>query len=153
MTKQTFPVYADLVAPCLETFARLAEEKEMDIHTEVDPGITVHGDSDLLLIVMNNLVSNAVKYGAKGGRISVSAQEDGDMLRVEVYNDGPPIAKEDLDKLFKKFSRLPGAGSRKVKGTGLGLFLTYAIVANHNGTIWCEPKDKGNAFIFTIERS
>lgn len=153
VTKQTFPVYADLVSPCLETFARLAEEKQMDIQTEVDPGITVHGDSDLLLIVMNNLVSNAVKYGAKGGRISVSAQEDGDMLRVEVYNDGPPIAKEDLDKLFKKFSRLPGAGSRKVKGTGLGLFLTYAIVANHNGTIWCEPKDKGNAFIFTIERS
>jgi signal transduction histidine kinase len=71
---------------------------------------------------------------------------------VEVYNDSTPISEADKVRLFKKFSRLQNAETKKVKGTGLGLYITREIVEKHGGRIWVEPQEKGNLFIFEIER-
>jgi signal transduction histidine kinase len=72
---------------------------------------------------------------------------------VEVYNDSTPISEEQKEKLFKKFSRIETAETKRVKGTGLGLFITKQIIEKHAGRIWVEPREKGNSFIFQIERN
>jgi len=58
------------------------------------------------MIVANNLVNNAIKYGSDGGQIELSSQTSGEMITIEVYNDSRPIAPDMMGQLFKKFSRL-----------------------------------------------
>jgi len=62
-----------------------------------------------------------------------------------------PISKKDKEKLFKKFSRIENETSKKIKGTGLGLFIVKNILNTLGGNIWVETKEKGNEFIFQIE--
>ena len=135
----------------IESFQQLAQEKEMTIDVQVDPNIVVFMDIGLVRIVVNNLISNAIKYGTQGGVIKIISKVMGDLVEVEVYNDGRPIASIDTDKLFKKFSRLLYSGMEKVKGTGIGLFITKKIIEQHGGEIWVEPKNVGNSFKFTIK--
>lgn len=135
----------------IEAFSQLAQEKNMTIDAQVDSEIIVDMDIGLIQIVVNNLLSNAIKYGAQGGVIKIITKIKPGILEVEVYNDGKPIASIDIDKLFKKFSRLIYAGMEKVKGTGIGLFITKKVIEQHGGEIWVEPKNAGNSFKFTIK--
>ncbi len=135
----------------VESFAQQAADKGVEVINEVAPGIKFMGDSGLLQIVANNLLSNAIKYGVPGGKIKLTSQIKKNMVQVEFYNDGKPIADIDLDKLFRKFSRLVYTGMEKVKGTGVGLFITKEILEQHGGTIWAVPRESGNSFIFQLE--
>jgi two-component system, NtrC family, sensor kinase len=135
----------------IESFLQLAQEKNMTLDVQVNPNIILDMDIGLIQIVVNNLLSNAIKYGAQGGIIKITTKLKPGILEVEVYNDGRPIASIDIDKLFKKFSRLMYAGTEKVKGTGIGLFITHKIIEQHGGEIWVEPKNAGNSFKFTIK--
>jgi signal transduction histidine kinase len=142
---------ADIVDVAIEAFAKQAFDRGLSIENRIDPELTLEADADMLLIVVNNLVSNAIKYGTSGGRVVVSAEKREKTIEVTVYNDGRPIATEDVAKLFKRFSRLPRTHEdRKNKGTGLGLFITREIVVAHGGEIRVEPREGGNAFVFTI---
>jgi signal transduction histidine kinase len=69
-----------------------------------------------------------------------------------VYNDAVPIPPEQTDKLFVRFSRLDNEQTKRVKGTGLGLYITKQIIEGHGGAIRVEPREKGNAFIFSIDK-
>jgi two-component system NtrC family sensor kinase len=135
----------------IESFLQLIKEKNITVQQSIDPNIVVNADVNLMQIVINNLLSNAIKYGVENGKININARLSQDQLDVEVYNDGRPIASIDIDKLFKKFSRLNYAGAEKVKGTGIGLFITRKIIEQHGGTIWAEPKENGNSFKFNIK--
>ena len=124
----------------------------MTVVNQMDPNIRVNADQDLMQIVSNNLVNNAAKYGAEGGQIQLSARQENGRVEVEVYNDGRPIRPEEMPMLFRKFSRLDNPEKKKVKGTGLGLYITKQILEAHRGDIRVEPRERGNAFIFHIER-
>ena len=136
----------------LEAVKQQADERKVTIINNIPPGLRVKADSDLLHIVANNLISNALKYGAHNGKVLLSSREINGMVEVEVYNDGKPIPAVDLDKLFKKFSRLTYEDTEKAKGTGIGLFITKEIVTRHGGTIWAQPKENGNSFVFQIRK-
>jgi two-component system NtrC family sensor kinase len=142
----------DIFSISLEAFMREANEKNIMVTNSIPNGLKIKGDSDLLQIVANNLIANAVKYGQNGGRIIVSAVELTESVRIEVYNDARPIQAQDSDKLFQKFSRLNYAETRKERGTGLGLFITKEIIEKHGGRIWVEPRSEGNAFIFELSK-
>ncbi len=142
----------DLFNVSLEAFLREAMEKNIRIINSIPAGLKIKGDSDLLQIVSNNLVANAVKYGKPGGQIIVSALEFPESVKIEVYNDSRPIQAKDIDKLFQKFSRLNYAENKKERGTGLGLFITKEIIEKHGGRIWVEPRSEGNAFIFELTK-
>jgi len=143
----------NVLEPAIELFSQQAAAKQMQIIDQVDSGLTLKADFELLKIVANNLIRNAIKYGAAGGRVMISAREEVDRVEVEVYNDGTPISAEDLDKLFKKFSKINDDRSGKEKGTGLGLYIVKQIIEKHNGTIRVEPRPTGNAFIFNIMKA
>jgi signal transduction histidine kinase len=124
----------------------------MEIVTNVRPGLTVAVDPDLFLIAVNNLVTNAVKYGSHGGRIILSTEETDAAVTLQVYNDGIPLTAGQVGELFKRFSRIRSPETRKVQGTGLGLFITKEIVEKHGFRIWIEPQVRGNAFFIEMPR-
>ena len=104
-------------------------------------------------IVANNLLSNAMKYSTANGHVTISGVAADGVCTVEVFNESDPIPERDVQKLFKRFSRLGNDQTRREKGTGLGLYITQQIIKEHGGEIWVEPRENGNAFIFKIERN
>jgi len=113
----------------------------------------VRADREKIEQVVNNLIGNALKFTAEGGRITVSAERDGRFVRVSVTDTGYGIAPEDIPKLFKKFEQVDLARQREVKlvGTGLGLSICKTVVEAHGGKIWAESeKGRGASFKFTV---
>ncbi|MDD5069753.1 MAG: cache domain-containing protein [Candidatus Omnitrophica bacterium] len=143
----------DVFDEACEYFIRQAEEKNMQIENNIDPELTIEADLSLIQIAVNNILSNAVKYGRTGGKIIISCKSETEVIECKIYNDAMPIEAADIDKLFKKFSRLNYQGLDKVKGTGIGLFITKEIITRHGGSIWVEPQATGNTFCFTFKRS
>jgi len=136
----------------LDALASIASRRRLTITHRLDPAIRINADPDLMRIVTNNLISNAIKYTPEGGQITIDSRQEGDRVAVEVYNDSTPMTEQDRTRLFKKFSRLDNDQTKKVKGTGLGLYITKQILEAHGGRIWVESREKGNAFVFQIER-
>lgn len=103
--------------------------------------------------ILGNLLSNALKYSHKNGQIRISvapAQEEG-FLQVTVADDGVGIGSEDQDKIFRRFFRAASATQTRAHGTGLGLYITQALVELHGGRIWFESKlDEGSVFHVTL---
>ena len=153
LERSEFKVREDVVEPAVESFARQAEDRGMSIENTVGQGIVVYGDVSLIQMVVNNLLGNAIKYGAEKGTIRICALHLDALVAIEVYNDGRPLTVEEQQKLFKRFSRLDSPEGKRVRGTGLGLFLCREIVELHGGSIRCEQREKGNAFMFTITTS
>lgn len=99
--------------------------------------------------VFSNLLSNSSKYAPEGTRIIIDAHPlDEMMIRVQVTNQGPPVADEHLTRIFDKFYRVTDAAM--VTGTGLGLSICKGIIEAHHGTIWAENTSEGLTFNFTI---
>ena len=142
----------DVFDSCLETFAGQIAEKQMEVTNNLAPQIKVRGDLDLMNIVANNLVGNAVKYGLDKGKVVLNSEDLADQIRIEIYNDSRPIREDEKARLFQRFSRLDGPEKKRVKGTGLGLFITREIIEKHGGRIWVEPRENGNSFIFEIDK-
>ena len=143
----------DVFDASINSLEAVAFRKHLKISNEIDPDLRVQADSDLMQIVANNLVGNAMKYSPDTGQIRVTARQLNGKVEVDVYNDSTPITEEQRAKLFQKFSRLDSAETKRVKGTGLGLYITKQIVEQHGGTIRVEPREHGNSFIFQIERN
>ena len=102
--------------------------------------VTFEGDADRLKQVIINLVSNALKAGARTITLSSQPQEDGAEVRLSVQDDGPGIPEDQLDRLFDRFYRLEDSRSRDVGGAGLGLSIARGIVDAHGGRIWLESE-------------
>ena len=101
--------------------------------------------------IIYNLVENAIKYSPNGGKVKVSARQDGDYLVVGVSDQGPGIEPKDQAKLFQSFERLGAAVKGSIQGTGLGLRVCLILVEAHGGKIWVESeKGKGSTFLFTL---
>jgi signal transduction histidine kinase len=153
MNKTELDLRKDIFDVSIESLRPIAARKSITIENEVEQNLMVNADRDLMLITANNLLSNAIKYGTENGRIIIKSRINGTKTEIDVYNDSTPISEEQKERLFKKFSRLETAETKKVKGTGLGLYITMQIIEKHGGRIWVEPREAGNSFIFEIERN
>ncbi|MGQ9889451.1 MAG: ATP-binding protein [Aggregatilineales bacterium] len=111
----------------------------------------VQGDEVRLRQVLDNLVSNAIKYSPDGGEIEVGGWADAYTATVFVRDQGVGISEADQEHIFERFFRVDGALSRKTQGTGLGLYLAKAIVEAHGGSIGVESRlGAGATFHFTL---
>ncbi len=135
------------------------QTKEHSIAVDFPPDFpTIIGDERRLTQVLNNLVSNAIKYSPDGGRITIVGEIHPQHVTVSVCDEGIGIAARDQHRIFQKFSRVDNALSRKTEGTGLGLYLSRAIVEAHGGRIWfrgnseTEAGAPGTTFTFSLPR-
>ncbi|GIK64110.1 MAG: histidine kinase [Chloroflexota bacterium] len=112
------------------------------------------GDPRRLRQVIDNLISNAIKYSPVGGEVKITGQYDEDWIELTVSDQGIGIRPDEAERIFERFYRSDGSLSRSTPGTGLGLFLARAIIEAHGGTITATsyPDRKGTTFRITLPR-
>ncbi|RYZ19752.1 MAG: PAS domain-containing sensor histidine kinase, partial [Chitinophagaceae bacterium] len=137
-----------------ELFGELEEELKHIYTThllvfEKGQDISIHADREKIAQVINNLISNAVKYSDHNTLIKVSVELSGNFLAIHVTDSGIGIAAEDLPRIFERFYRADSAHT--TAGFGIGLYLCSEIIGLHNGTIGVESeKGKGADFYFSL---
>jgi PAS domain S-box-containing protein len=115
------------------------------------PGIHADMESDRILRVLTNLISNAAKFSPEGGTVDVSVDRRGDHVRIEVTDHGEGIPEEFRAGIFGRFAQADSSATRKREGTGLGLSIAKAIIEKHDGTIGFETEtDVGTTFFFEL---
>jgi signal transduction histidine kinase len=140
---------ADVVAPELAVPEVKDNLKGMPLQTEMGEDVILHGDPELLRIVVRNLVGNAIKYGRENTPIRVKIERRGAEVVLSVRNEGVGISAEDIKtRLFGRFERLKQKGTEGVKGSGLGLYICRKIVDKHHGRIWAESEPGRGAEFF-----
>ena len=112
----------------------------------------IRADPGRLRQVLNNLVSNALKYSPLGSTVTLRAHERGrDQVMVEVIDEGLGVPADQAGRLFQKFERVRSPEHLKIPGTGLGLYICKRIVEGHRGRIWVESEPgQGSTFAFTL---
>ncbi|MFP4556709.1 MAG: tetratricopeptide repeat protein [Bacteroidales bacterium] len=143
-----------LVEQAIRIVSWNAITKNISIHNRVDDSLMVMCDKNMLLTVMRNLISNAVKFSYQGDEISITSDNKEDGVSLLVKDNGIGIPEEELDQLFKIDTRVKRPGTAKEMGTGLGLILCKEFVEYHGGNmIFHSQEGKGSVFGFTIKRS
>ncbi len=136
------------------TLVRFSSRHQLEY--TLDPNLTfIKGDQAKLRQVLQNLVSNAVKYSPKGGKVTILVEEySTEQILISVADQGIGIPPDQIDKLFQKFSRVDSGESREIKGAGLGLWICREVVQAHGGKIWIESElNKGTSFKFTLNKA
>ena len=119
----------------IESARPAATEKGVTLELVTDHPPEVLADSDRIAQVIDNLVSNAVKFTNEGGRVTVSIEGDGDGLRLTVTDTGIGIPLDEHGLIFSRFFRASTATRQAIPGMGLGLAISRALVEQHGGTI------------------
>lgn len=144
---------ANLIRSVAASFKPELEKRSIDLHLSLPRENQIWGDSDRLEQVFNNLLANAIKFTPQRGRIEFTFEDLGENIRVVLGDNGPGISKENLPKVFDKFSSLCVADSSIVKGTGIGLSIAKDIVEMHKGAIWVESEvGKGSKFFVELPK-
>ncbi|MBL4634122.1 MAG: response regulator [Kofleriaceae bacterium] len=143
-----------LAQKATQRYRSVAESKDITLSLTSGASSTlIRGDSSRLLQVLNNLLSNALKFTPYHGEVRVEVfgrSVSSSLVGVSVYNNGIPIAEEARERIFDKFEKGTGSATRRVGGTGLGLAISRSIVEAHGGRIWAESNDEGAQFVFTL---
>lgn len=131
-------------------FEPLWTRKNLNLKVEIEDDVMVSGDPDLLAIVWDNLVSNAIKFTDDGGTVAVALREHGDGgVEVEVSDTGPGMCASTQARVFEKFYRGPGPGPQAEHGNGLGLALVRRVVELLGGEVTVSSRP-GHGSTFTV---
>lgn len=141
----------DMVKEILEVLTYQAEKKQIRILNYVSRDFKIFGDNNMLTLIIRNLVSNAIKFTAAGGKITISARSVNNLTEISVRDTGVGITPANLKNLFSIEHNKSTPGTDKEKGTGLGLVLCREFVERHGGEIHAESVvGKGSVFYFTL---
>ncbi len=143
-----------IINESVETFNTWAKTKLINIEKNVQAGLPeVFMDPNRIIQVLNNLISNALKFTFEKGKILVAANlnPQSRTLEISVEDNGVGMTKESLEKIFDKFYQVGEKIQTEVRGTGIGLSIAREIVELHGGKIWVESqKGKGTKFTFAL---
>lgn len=147
---QAYDVH-DIIECAVKPFHHITEQHDVSLYFQCEGNLPpVVADLEKLTWVLNNLISNALKYTKSGDKISISAFCKEDKIFVTVKDTGVGIPGEYLEKIFEKFVQVKD-GDLEIRGIGLGLAVVKEIINAHKGDIWCESKlDIGSIFTFTL---
>lgn len=145
---------SDLISDTLESFSALAAQKRVELTGAAASGLDpVFMDVQWMGRVLNNLVSNALRYTAAGGKVTIQAAGDQNEVMVKVSDTGEGILPEDLPLVFERFYRGEKSRSAASGGAGLGLAIVKGIVEAHGGRIQVEShRGQGSVFTLTLPR-
>ncbi len=146
---------SELVNTLIESYAQKIAEKKLNISVSVfSHPKKISIDPVLIGEVYSNLITNAIKYTPEKGEIEIHVSVEGDDILTKITDNGFGIPMHQQEKMFAKFFRAENIVSKDTDGTGLGLYITKAIVESSGGKIWFESEEnKGTTFWFTIPKS
>ncbi|MBT1701005.1 transporter substrate-binding domain-containing protein [Fulvivirgaceae bacterium PWU4] len=144
-----------LVSEVVKSFDKVAAKKNIDLSiTSLAETARVRGDSLFLTQVFENLMSNAIKFSAKGKKVEVSTREEGNNVWISFRDSGPGLTPEDQKLLFRKFQRLSAKPTDGETSIGLGLSIVKKYVELMGGNVWCESEpQKGACFIVGLKKA
>lgn len=129
----------DLIAP------------ELDINIDITTPLDILGDQDLINQVLQNLITNAIKYNIEHGWIHITGKQDKNMVFIRIANASKELSPGDRQHIFDRFSRGDTSRNRNIEGFGLGLNLSREIIRAHGGNLYLEQATPGNtAFILSL---
>jgi signal transduction histidine kinase len=141
----------DLIARSGEAARPFAASKEIALEIDAEPDIAAEGDAVRLSQVIDNLVSNAIKYTPNGGGVSITMTRSNETATIAVSDTGIGIPTDEQDQVFGRFFRTTNARVSGIEGTGLGLAITRGIVEAHGGTISFDSiEGAGSTFRITL---
>lgn len=153
---------ADAYAPakielvdCIKKVFKLLKEtaaiNSINLHHEIEENTIVFADEKMLLSILQNIVSNAIKHSHIGGEITLSSKKSKDMIVIEIKDTGVGMSKEIQDKLFAPQLKSLSKAVEENKGAGIGLLLVKGFLEKNGGEIWVEStKGVGSSFYFTL---
>lgn len=128
-----------------------AVRKGIQLKRQGDRDAQVYADRNMINSVLQNLISNAIKFTERGGEVTIAARTCEHIVEISVRDTGVGISPENLDKLFRIDENLSTPGTEDEDGTGLGLVLCKEMIEKHEGHIWAESEPgRGSAFYFTL---
>jgi PAS domain S-box-containing protein len=147
-TKIKLTEYIDKV---FETLNETASINTINLHHEVNANTEVFADGKMLISIIQNIVSNAIKHTEKGGKVNVSAKVKDDKIIIQIKDTGVGMSDEIVSKLFTPQINSLAKSRKKNKGAGIGLILVKGFLEKNGGEIWVESiEGKGSSFYFTL---
>ncbi len=147
---------ADYFGDCVEEVGLDLESKSIKLNyvNLVEPDTIVIADPEQMKKVINNIISNSVKYmNKRDGQINIHILDEVDSIRVEIEDNGKGIAQKDLQKIFERFYRTDSSRNSAQGGSGIGLSIVKKIIEDHGGYIWATSKeDEGTCIHFVLRK-
>jgi signal transduction histidine kinase len=141
--------FNELVNATVEDLQRTT--KKHRITKALESPVAVYGDQDRLGQVINNFITNAIKYSPQADKIIIKTYVDKAKVSLAVQDFGLGLSKVDQAKVFERFYRVSGSDQNTYPGLGLGLYISSEIIKRHKGRIWVESKkNKGSTFCFSL---
>ena len=145
---------ARVMTRVLETFQPEADRRGISLELECCENTLMQGDDSELEIILNNLVSNSVKYNRDDGQVKVNIAGDQDFLTIEVSDTGIGMSAEEVGRLFGEFVRIKNDKTRLIEGSGLGLSIMRRLVRLNGGEVSVtSQEDVGTTFTATLSRT
>ena len=130
-----------------------ARNKNISMNINIDPELSIITDINMFMMLVRNLVSNAIKYTERNGKITITSRDLEELVEISVKDNGIGISREKQDKLFRIEYHCSSLGTDEERGTGLGLILCKEFVENSGGTIFVESEPgTGSCFRFTLPK-
>jgi len=140
-----------IVQMAVDTIRPYAIQKDVDLYINTRENIEMNADPGEIEIIMNNLISNAVKYNKTGGRVDIFLEKKDGLLKITVSDTGIGLRQEDKENIFNDFVRIKSTQTREVTGSGLGLSIVRKIVNMYQGSIDVQSEpDKGTSFNISL---
>lgn len=143
-----------IVTEALHGIKRLADAKSIEIKLNIKEDETLFADNNMIQIVFRNLLTNAIKFTRKGGKIIVTSHSAKDYIMCSVQDNGIGMSDEIARNLFRIDTRTKRSGTDGEQSSGLGLLLCKEFIEKHGGKIWAvSEENKGSTFHFTIPKN
>jgi signal transduction histidine kinase len=145
---------SEVAKSCIETLMPDANAKKITVAFQAPGSVRMIADRGELEIILNNLVSNAVKYNREGGRVTVTLSARNDQVWIAVADTGIGLTREEAGQLFREFVRIKNEHTRNILGSGLGLSIVKKIAALYGGDVAVESQaDIGSTFTVLLNRA
>lgn len=145
---------SELVDKTFKILNMSAQKKNINLVSEINPDLKLTADYDMLMAILRNLISNAIKFSYPDSFIRLNALNFDNYIEISVMDNGVGISPENIKKLFRVDMDHTTSGTSQEQGSGLGLILCQEFVDKHNGKIWVESElNKGSTFKFTISKN
>ncbi|RMH70376.1 MAG: PAS domain S-box protein [Gemmatimonadetes bacterium] len=133
-----------------------AQQKSIELHLELpSQPLEIYTDPDAVVQILDNLISNAIKYSPPGKNVFIRSLYHSERIRCEIQDEGQGLTETDMRQLFGKFARLSAQPTGGEHSTGLGLSIVKKLTESLHGTVWAESagKDQGSTFILELPRT